>query len=33
MNSNIDKEILSKITDEDLTDIKNNYGSIPGKDK
>ena len=31
MNPDISKDILSKITDEDISDIKNNYGSIPSK--
>ena len=33
MNPEANKEILSKITDDEITDIKNNYSIIPSRDK
>lgn len=33
MNPDVSKEILQKMTDEQVTDIKNNYGMIPARDK
>jgi hypothetical protein len=31
MNPEVSKDILTKITDEEITDIKNNYGAIPAR--